>query len=1007
MSSTTDGAARHHNVPSTLPAGPLPTVQRSLARAVFERRDEYLTKDSLRIKIGSWNVAALDGTEKDLGNWFVQGEGIAPEFAGLDVEDKDGFSIVGQSFDNASQKDGTLPQPQSQDPSKQQPEADIYVLGLQEIVDISSATGALRTYNDTAAARKWRESMAEALPPGFVFIAEHQLIGLYSVIFASSNVAKNVSSVSTTSVGTGLMGYMGNKGAVAVRLVIGEVTKLVFVNSHLAAGNEKTSLERRNWDVSRITQHTKFDPVNHGNGIFDEAGDHLGLEHYAFWFGDLNYRLGSLPGEDVRRLLMLHTTKKYDMNREELKIVPNNLETDGEPDVPSTPHGTSFKFAVSEDSETDGDEGTDEAAPGDRHEQEKLDPRDDPASLQTTLASLLPHDQLHEQMRQHKAFHDGWREGPLHFLPTYKYDVGSFSVFDSSEKQRGPSWCDRILYRTRKDYLTAIEHAKGEELAKKRDAEMKARGLDENADDAVLFDYNPETDGANNIDDGLYDPSADSAASAASDESQKVEDDSLRLHYYTSYQKILSSDHKPLDALFELTCSVIDYKKKADVTSEVAKELDRDENEARPTLTLIVDYAARTGNGNGDIDFGQVRFDEPRVHNITIANTGSVTAHFGLVQDTMPDTYHRWLNLHFGADAAVVADSHKLYSIEPGDTMNATCVLRVADIDDVRSLNSHSASLDDVRILRVQNGRDHFLTSCGTWLNSCFGLSLDKLIRVPEEGVRSCALDKTLDEQPVRWSAPRELFRLTEALEESLERAVAEWGMKEEEATPPWETPGWPFVASTWIFRGVDRTAVNAHIREGLDSGSPFGFTVDLSATAKTECLAETLIAFLDSIEDGIINDELWTLLSNGLEDREKGRKSFDAETQRAFILEKLSVSSARSVAFTFITFMLVRIADELAPVPAEIPMENLSPVTKAAEIFKGRLTGRSGSLSGEQQMLAKRTELERKFAEAFGNVLFKVSIDGKMKEKKASEERRRSIIGTFLQRRGGNDRTL
>lgn len=79
------------------------------------------------------------------------------------------------------------------------------------------------------------------------------------------------------------------------------------------------------------------------------------------------------------------------------------------------------------------------------------DPYEDPTSLQATLDSILPHDQLYRLMRSKRALHEGWREAPIAFLPTYKYDIGTVGLFDSSEKKRAPSWCDRVLYRTRRD----------------------------------------------------------------------------------------------------------------------------------------------------------------------------------------------------------------------------------------------------------------------------------------------------------------------------------------------------------------------------------------------------------------------------------------------------------------------------------------------------------------------------------------------------------------------------
>ena len=40
----------------------------------------------------------------------------------------------------------------------------------------------------------------------------------------------------------------------------------------------------------------------------------------------------------------------------------------------------------------------------------------------------------------------GFDEGPLNFRPTFKFD-SDCDVYDTSPKQRIPSWTDRILYR--------------------------------------------------------------------------------------------------------------------------------------------------------------------------------------------------------------------------------------------------------------------------------------------------------------------------------------------------------------------------------------------------------------------------------------------------------------------------------------------------------------------------------------------------------------------------------
>jgi hypothetical protein len=60
---------------------------------------------------------------------------------------------------------------------------------------------------------------------------------------------------------------------------------------------------------------------------------------------------------------------------------------------------------------------------------------------------LLDRDQLLVTRRRNPGFRlRTFYEMPITFAPTYKYDVGT-DRYDSSEKQRSPAWCDRLLYR--------------------------------------------------------------------------------------------------------------------------------------------------------------------------------------------------------------------------------------------------------------------------------------------------------------------------------------------------------------------------------------------------------------------------------------------------------------------------------------------------------------------------------------------------------------------------------
>lgn len=63
------------------------------------------------------------------------------------------------------------------------------------------------------------------------------------------------------------------------------------------------------------------------------------------------------------------------------------------------------------------------------------------------LSKLLERDQLLVSRRRNPSFRLlAFKESPITFAPTYKYDIGS-DTYDTSEKRRAPAWCDRVLYR--------------------------------------------------------------------------------------------------------------------------------------------------------------------------------------------------------------------------------------------------------------------------------------------------------------------------------------------------------------------------------------------------------------------------------------------------------------------------------------------------------------------------------------------------------------------------------
>ncbi|KND89352.1 Inositol polyphosphate 5-phosphatase OCRL-1 [Tolypocladium ophioglossoides CBS 100239] len=959
----------------------LSTTPQSLARAVLARRAEYVRPHKIRVKIGTWNVAACPGTDKDLASWFVGGRGVDRSFAALDLSHN---AAVEHRRSRLTDGDSDSVRLVGGD------DVGLYVLGLQEVVDLNVTKEYMNraVYADNAPMEKWQAALEAAMPPGYQLMEAEQMTGLLLLVYASPEVAPTISNISTKPVGTGLLGYFGNKGAVTTRLVLGESTRMVFVNCHLASGAGSNYLDRRCWDVGQILSKTQFDPVVHA-GVAEDDGEKIGDEDFAFWFGDLNFRLDGLPGDDIRRLLTLHTRGEYDLTSDK---PPAPFEGDGvivmrnsESDDDTTPLPSVHSREQSFDSETSLPD------PDDFPE----DPSQDPTSLQATLDSLLPHDQLRRVIAQHKAFHDGWREGPITFLPSYKYDVGTVGLFDSSEKQRAPSWCDRILYRTRKDKQAHDKRVEEEKAAKQKDEEMESRGLDQ--DDDVLFSYDPDIDGEEQpkgspgVDYDEYDEATDDNAG----DDVLTKDgflDHINQDIYASHQRIMSSDHKPIIAVFTLDYDAVVPELKAKVHAEVARELDRAENEGRPGITVVVEGGK--GHNESAVDLGEIGFLERKSSVATIANTGSVSASFAFVEKPTTEdgdpAVPPWLTTSFiRPDGDATEPLGRTVTLEPGETVLAHIEAQVAAMFHLRALNDGQAKIEDVLVLRVEDGRDHFIPLRGTWLPTCFGRSIDELIRVPDGGIRKFVRDKGIKgaipyDLDVHCSAPKEMFKLTEAIQALAERCVADEAMLEDMELP--RDPGWPLDASTWVAGPVEQNSTKADIVAALDTDSSIfeALPVEVSSSHKLELLSAVLLLFLASLTDGLVPAHLWAKLSTAL-------PSLTALPTAAWpdvknqVLDVLSSAPNHSIAFVFLTSTVSRVAAELSPATAEAP---------------SRLPGLGRRLSfrrGEDDGTKKRRAREKRYAEILGPLAFRAND-----KDRAMKDKERIVIEMFLGRESG-----
>ncbi|KAL2162939.1 hypothetical protein VTH06DRAFT_6775 [Thermothelomyces fergusii] len=999
----------------------------SLHKTTHARRSEYVRPHRMRIKVGTWNVAACPGTDKDLARWFVEGEGLDPSL-GSSKPPEDGLP---------AERRGLGGPPGGEPPIElaERGKIGLYVLGLQEVNNLT-APGQYMTWiygTDDPIVEKWKAALEAALPPDYQLVAAEQLAGLLLLAYASPEIAPTISNVSTSSIGTGALGYLGNKGAVCTRIVLGEVTQLLFVNSHLASGVDDYYLERRVSQAQQILNQARFEPIVI-SGVSEDEKTKIGDEDFAFWFGDLNFRLDRLPGDDIRRLLMLHTQGEYDLSKRELR---RESSLEGEPIVVHRSSDSSDEIDDRDPDRKLQDRPEDRAADTRGADDDSInlpdpddfpqDPLDDPASLQATLSSLLPHDQLRRLIKERRIFHEGWREGPITFLPTYKYDVGTVALFDSSEKRRPPSWCDRILYRTRNDLEQYRRKVKEEEEARKKDEEMKARGIEEAVDDDVLFAYDPETDGEDQSDgtkDLGYDEYNDAEDGGHDASPDAAENDRIHLELYTSHQRITSSDHKPVSTIFTLYYDAVVPELKSKVYAEVARALDRAENEGRPGVTIVADHdfrgkSRRRGSDDSPthVDFGQVLFLKKHTFSLTIANTSSVSAKLSFVEKPVVDRpgNHElkdipWLTTCFvrpeaSGDETESVDLGKEVTLEPGETLAAVLEAQITDVAHSRILNEGQPTLEDVLVLRVTDGRDHFIPVRATWAPTCIGRSVDELVRVPDGGIRAFAL--SLSEQkggrvgaipndlPVHRPAPKELFRLTEALESTAQRVLADAQMLEDCSVP--SDPGWPFDEAACKSTDIDtRTSHIISLLDALDRDQPLPavFAPETPALHRLESLAQTLVLFLRSLTDGVVPAPVWTRIEQAAPSipslaNPAGPPPADEaalENDRTTVLDILQSAPHHNICFVFLTTALARVVSELAPLSkadaavlrsaeAALPKGGGGGAGRRSFGFVRKATGGAAPAAGSAlaaalAALEKRRARERRVAEVLGDVV-------------------------------------
>ncbi|KAJ6816542.1 type IV inositol polyphosphate 5-phosphatase 3-like isoform X2 [Iris pallida] len=149
----------------------------------------------------------------------------------------------------------------------------------------------------------------------YVKIVSKQMVGIYLTIWVCRPLRKHVQNLKVSTVGVGIMGYIGNKGSVSVSMSIYQ-TPFCFICSHLSSGEKLGDELRRNTDVREIHRRTQFS-TSPDMGLPQTIHDHERI----IWLGDLNYRI-NLPYERTHELISEKNWSEL-LERDQLKEALN------------------------------------------------------------------------------------------------------------------------------------------------------------------------------------------------------------------------------------------------------------------------------------------------------------------------------------------------------------------------------------------------------------------------------------------------------------------------------------------------------------------------------------------------------------------------------------------------------------------------------------------------------------------------------------------------------------
>eukprot|EP00210_Caulerpa_lentillifera_P003703 g3536.t1 len=432
-------------------------------------------------------------------------------------------------------------------------EADIIVLGLQEVEGAGSVAktmtygkyGKSNSDKGSANANWWAEKFQQTLDCGdpravherrWKRLGLRQMSGIIIYVFARTKLMSFIGNIRTAHVGTGVMGLGSNKGGVAITFSLYR-RRVTVVAAHFAA--HKHNVDRRNSDYRTMSRFLIFAKEKDVVGATSSSSPHAKSTPSSGNIISSSSMSSSSNPQGTRNqfgeVVRVDSSRSLEM---ESGVGGGEIQlSKGLQSAELVVWLGDFNYRV------------------ERTFSEAMTLIRNNKALQ-----MLKWDQCRDQMKQNKVF-IGLREGKIQFNPTYKFSKNINDVYGyDTEKERVPSWTDRIFFRGSKPFI-GIEEEPGLTI--------------EHQTPTLSFKANEQEPLISLDGDEFIDNRSTSFLDCESNEASSDHDvDEIVVHCesYNSCMDVVDSDHKPVWCLLNVNFPAFIQERQRRFSFEILRE---------------------------------------------------------------------------------------------------------------------------------------------------------------------------------------------------------------------------------------------------------------------------------------------------------------------------------------------------------------------------------------------------------------------------------------------------